>query len=830
MEPLFELSGLSFSYPGSGEKALDGITLTVGRGEFLVLCGPSGSGKSTLLRHLKPSLAPFGEREGAISFEGRPLEELDRREESKKIGFVFQSPEDQPVSGKVWQELAFGLENLGMEPEAMRRRVAETVSFFGMESWFYQDVSRLSGGQKQLLNLAAVTAAQPDVLLLDEPTAQLDPIAASDFLSALGRLNREWGVTVILSEQRLEEALPMASAAVVLESGKKLCSGPPRQVGEQLRISQHSMFLSMPVSMRVWAQSGSDAPCPLTVREGQEWLTAFAEKRPPLIQPEKPERLCRGEPVLKAEHLWFRYEKNGPDVVKDFSLALKRGEFLALLGGNGTGKTTVLKLLSGLCGPLRGKVRAGGRVSLLPQDPRALFLKDTLREDLLDGIEGEGCREELDRVVSLCRLEALLGRNPYDLSGGERQRAALAKVLLAKPDILLLDEPTKGLDAGFKQALGEILGELLSRGCSVLMASHDMEFCASFAHRCALFFDGSIAAQGSPEEFFSGGSFYTTAANRMARDLLPKAVTPEDICAAWGEALQPPEGPSPFSPSGKGQPETEQVEAKRPKSMRPQTEQPTTDRLDADPPGPGDSGHIELPAAGARKISRRALLSWGAALLLIFLTLLLGKHFQSGRSYYAVALLILLEGMFPFFLAFEGRKPKPRELVTVAVLCALGTAGRAVFFFLPQFKPVMAVAVLAGAAFGGETGFLVGAVSMLASNMFYGQGPWTPWQMFAMGLTGLFGGALFGKDRLPRNRWLLGIYGFLAAILLYGPVMNLSSALTWSGELSLGVILAYFASGFPFDCMHGGAAFLFLWLAGKPMLTKLEKLKIKYGL
>ena len=266
----FTVRDLTFFYPEQERPALDGVTLTVRRGEFLVLCGPSGCGKSTLLRQLKSVLTPHGSRQGEILFEGTPLEQLDQRSQSEKIGFVLQSPENQVVTDKVWHELAFGLESLGYDTPVIRRRVAEMASFFGIQTWFHKNVSDLSGGQKQLLNLASVMAMQPSVLILDEPTSQLDPIAASDFLAVLGRINRELGTTVILTEHRLEDAFPLASRAAVLDGGRLLCTGAPGEVGPALKGAGHGMFLAMPTAMRVWAAVESAAPCPVTVREGRD--------------------------------------------------------------------------------------------------------------------------------------------------------------------------------------------------------------------------------------------------------------------------------------------------------------------------------------------------------------------------------------------------------------------------------------------------------------------------------------------------------------------------------------------------------------------------------
>jgi energy-coupling factor transporter ATP-binding protein EcfA2 len=537
---LFAIKHLNFAYPEQVKNAISDFSLSVRPGEFLVVCGPSGCGKSTLLRQLKTVLAPHGRRSGQILFDGKNLDELSQREQAEKIGFVQQSPENQIVTDKVWHELAFGLESLGYDTPTIRRRVAEMASFFGIQTWFYKSVTELSGGQKQLLNLASVMVLQPKVLILDEPTSQLDPIAASDFLATLGKINRELGTTIILTEHRLEEAFSFASRVAVMDGGRMLCSGTPADVGAELKSSGNAMFLAMPAAMRIWAATDSKAICPISVCDGRNWLLEYAKTHELKPIPEENKNAPDTETVVSAREIWFKYDKDLPDVVKGLSLELHKGEFLALLGGNGTGKTTTLKLLASLKKPYRGELNITGSVGMLPQNPQTLFVKATVREDLLEIIpKSERKPERLAQVVSLCKLAELLDRHPYDLSGGEQQRAALAKILLLNPDILLLDEPTKGLDAEFKQTFGQILRTLRASGVAILMVSHDIEFCAKYAERCALFFDGNIVTEAAPRTFFSGNSFYTTSANRIARDVLPEAVTPEDVIAACGGAVAP---------------------------------------------------------------------------------------------------------------------------------------------------------------------------------------------------------------------------------------------------------------------------------------------------
>ena len=363
-----------------------------------------------------------------LLFDGRALSEFSQRAQAARIGFVQQSPENQLVTDKVWHELAFGLESLGCDTPAIRRRVAEMAEFFGMEDWFHRDVASLSGGQKQLLNLAAVLTMQPDVLILDEPTAQLDPIAAADFLAALARVNRELGTTILLSEQRLEEALPLSDHAVVLNGGRVIADGVPRAVGEQLLASGDKMFRAMPAAMRILAAAEREGrPCPVSVREGRNWFMDFAASHGLKQVPERRAPTSMGETAVTVSDAWFKYEREGPDVVRGLELTVRRGELLAILGGNGAGKSTTLKLLAGLQKPYRGEVHIIGRTALLPQDVQLLFAGKTVREDLAE-VGADAAL--LARVTALCRLEALLNRHPYDLSGGEQQRAALAKLLL----------------------------------------------------------------------------------------------------------------------------------------------------------------------------------------------------------------------------------------------------------------------------------------------------------------------------------------------------------------------------------------------------------------
>ena len=537
----FQIKDLSFSYPAAkGKKSLDGVSLSIERGEYVVLCGKSGSGKTTLLRQLKSVLAPHGKKQGEILFHGTPLEKVSQRDQSAKIGYVMQNPDDQIVTDKVWHELAFGLESLGCDQKTMRARVAEMACYFGIQDWFHRDVANLSGGQKQLLNLASIMAMQPEVLILDEPTSQLDPIAASDFLNTVRKINMELGTTVIITEHRLEDVFPYADRAIVMDGGKVIADDTPRKIGKLLYAQKNDMFAAMPTPIRVFYGANGSGDCPLTVREGRTWLSKTysepVENSLPVAELDEEIE----NPALSLKELWFRYEKDSPDVLRGVSAEVPAGTLYAIVGGNGAGKSTTLKAVCGICRPYRGKVKVfgkpvekykatelfGGCLAMLPQDPKSLFVKKTVREDLAEMTKDE---TKIVEIAAVCEIEHLLSSHPYDLSGGEQQRAALAKVLLTNPKLLLLDEPTKGIDSFFKEKLAKILCKLKECGITIVMVSHDVEFCAKYADLVSMFFDGQILTTDTPRRFFGNNSFYTTAANRMSRHVFSMAVTAEDV-------------------------------------------------------------------------------------------------------------------------------------------------------------------------------------------------------------------------------------------------------------------------------------------------------------
>ena len=861
-----KIKNLIFSYPNSEKTALNDINLTVNQGEFVTICGKSGCGKSTLLRHLKPILTPHGKTSGEIYFNGKSIYDLSDREQAENIGFVMQNPDNQIVTDKVWHELVFGLESLGINSAEIRSKAAEMASFFGIQNWFYENVANLSGGQKQILNLASVMVMNPTLLLLDEPSSQLDPISAHDFFTMLERINTELGVTIILSEHNLSEVFPLSDKVVVMEDGKITAENTPYKIGEELK--QNSMFAALPTPTKIYYSLGNNSGnCPITIRDGHKWLEKQQINEHFEFKSEK--NRINTEPILELKDVWFRYEKNSDDILKGLSFKVHENEFYAIVGGNGVGKSTALSVISKINKPYRGKVFINDdtKVVVMPQNPQSLFLKKSVLEELYDAVfdvEKEKRKNEIEYVIKLCELDNLLENHPYDLSGGEQQRVALAKMLLRKPDLLVLDEPTKGLDACFKRKLATILKSLQKNGMTVLMVTHDIEFCAEYADICAMFFDGKIVSEAPPRKFFAENNFYTTSAKRMADGIIENAVLDKDIIRALGgeaEDLTETNDELNYILPKKTVIKQGKKEYKKLNVhnvvlgivfviLFVMTQCLFCGRYDNWKNYVAQTISILFIAAAMfnliprkklgkeliqnekskRKILKRTKIATLLILFLIPLTIFIGIYYLGDKKYYFISLLIILETMIPFGFAFENRKPKARELVIISALCAIGVAGRTAFFMLPQFKPVAAIVIISGVAFGGETGFLVGAITAFVSNFFFGQGPWTPWQMFSFGIIGFLAGIMFQKGILRKTKTDMCVFGFLATFVIYGGIMNPASVIMWQSNININMVLSSYVMGMPFDFIHAVSTVFFLFFAAEPMLEKLERIKIKYGL
>jgi len=523
-----KVENLTFKYPLSPKPALTDINLTINEGEFVVLCGATGSGKSTLLRLLKQEISPRGEMSGKVYLQGN--DELTIRESAQKIGFVVQNPAEQLVTDKVWHELAFGLENLGCPPKIIAGRIAEIAGYFGIEEWYERPVAELSGGQQQLLNLAAVMTMNPEILILDEPSAQLDPIAASEFFTTLKKLNNDFAMTIIIAEHRLEELIPISDRFIIMENGKIKANDSPEKVISLIDKSDN-IFSAVPAASRLFIALNGNAlmqKCPLTIREGRDFIRRNYSNA---VQPAPGHEYSHSKnAALSFKNVFFRYERDSKDVLKDADICIYENEIYSILGGNGSGKSTLLKLASGILKPYSGTIKVFDKkikdykgkslytdtLSLLPQNVQSLFSHNSVREELAD----EDSYKNLPFDIT-----GLLDSHPYDFSGGEQQLLALAKVLEKHPRILLMDEPTKGLDAEKKAALGRILKELKAKGSTIVIVSHDMEFSAAYSDRCGLFFNGGIITENTPELFFSENKYYTTAAARMSSGYYERTVT-----------------------------------------------------------------------------------------------------------------------------------------------------------------------------------------------------------------------------------------------------------------------------------------------------------------
>lgn len=969
---ILDVQKLTFAYPDTTaeyggvylEPALKEASFCVAQGDFLVILGSSGCGKTTLLKLLKPVLAPHGKKSGSIFFNGADIESLSYEELASDIGFVMQDVNAQLVTDEVWHELAFGLESLGCSNSMIKRRVAEMTSFFGLSGIFHKKVRELSGGQKQMVNLASVMAMNPKLLILDEPTSQLDPIAAEEFVACLTRINRELGTTIIMTEHRLEEVLPVCTKVMAMEDGQVTAFGPLRECMAELCTDGRYMGF-MTAATRVYAGVSKDKKkyhadmthnedeihanesvavdniysLPVSVGEGRSYLAELlkngtltggssheSELCDKTIEEEKTfinidknkmtvdekivsdKHVSTGNDILVCKSLCYAYDKAGDDIVNKLTLSVREGEILSISGGNGSGKTTFLKLIAGIMEPDNGRIRvaAGRRTALLPQNPTDLFTRNTVRDELVctqDSVENEISYEAVADVVRTCMMEDLLLRHPYDLSGGEQQRLALAKLMLIDPDIFLLDEPTKGIDPEFKLEYGDILKQLKTRGKTIIIVSHDIEWEASISDRCALMFDGSIAAIEPVKDFFSGNHFYTTAAARIAGGMIENAITVEDIFKALGcepdiyeekhknsrnfKGGQKKDGKSyDGAQSGEEDKALESLKKlleKKHKSrekispirltciilltmlcgvcfyftMKQEGLNYLIDNMRVTAEGiryaimygvfilavillliclaPISSRKNEdIELTSARNHNKAcALAAFVVICILIPITIWVGITKLNDRKYYFISMLILLEAIIPFFFLYEKRKPKARELVTVATMCALAVAGRAAFFMLPNFNAATAMVIISGVAFGAETGFIVGAVTMLTSNFIFGQGPWTPWQMFAMGVLGYLAGVIYRRRTVREkifSKLSLCIFGGISCIVVYGGIMNPASVLMYYSDVSLHMIAAAYITGFPFDVVHGTGTVLFLWFAARPFLEKFDRIRTKYGI
>lgn len=547
MDNIIQIRDLTFAYAAGDEPVLSDINIDIGSGEFVIIMGSSGSGKTTLLKMLKRNMIPAGRYSGRVYIYGKAADKLTDRENAAGIGYVSQDPDNQIVTDKVWHELAFGLENLGMDNVTIRKKVAEMSEYFGITGWYDREVSKLSGGQKQILNLASVMVMQPDILLLDEPTANLDPLAAVRFLDVVKRINQELGVTVVMVEHNLEHIYADADRIIAIDKGRVAANSSPKKAAAYIIAAESFLIEGLPVAARLYAgYDENNNEIPLTVKEGRRWYVNYKKVYGENITKDKDkinniagksiindevirkDTLEKNNTVCQLKNVSYSYNKKLPYIIDDVDVSFKEGQITAILGGNGAGKSTMLKLIAGIIKPVRGRIISDKRIIMLPQDPKAVFTEVSVEEELAEVLmdKGNGIynnmpmedkREIVEQIIEEFGLNDIRKNNPYDISGGQQEKLAIAKVLLLKPEVLLLDEPTNGLDPYFKKTLGKLLKKINAEGVTIIIVSHDLEFVDSFCDDVIMLFDRKVAAQDSTHKFLRDNMFYTTNYYRIIK-------------------------------------------------------------------------------------------------------------------------------------------------------------------------------------------------------------------------------------------------------------------------------------------------------------------------
>lgn len=602
MDNIIQIRDLTFAYAAGDEPVLSDINIDIGSGEFVIIMGSSGSGKTTLLKMLKRNMIPAGRYSGRVYIYGKEADKLTDRENAAGIGYVSQDPDNQIVTDKVWHELAFGLENLGMDNVTIRKKVAEMSEYFGITGWYDREVSKLSGGQKQILNLASVMVMQPGILFLDEPTANLDPLAAIRFLDVVKRINQELGVTVVMVEHNLEHIYADADRIIAIDKGRVAANSSPKKAAADIIAAGSFLIEGLPVASRLYSgynkKNGNSVvsynnvnidsnnkdnhilldEIPLTVKEGRRWYVNYKKvygkdiikdkdkinnfagkgiindkvikkdvleednitgnknkKRIGFIKKNNLENKSSRKntdnienTVCQLKNVSYSYNKKLPYIIDGVDVSFKEGRITAILGGNGAGKSTMLKLIAGIIKPVRGKIISNKRIIMLPQDPKAVFTEVSVEEELAEVLmdKGNGIynnmpmedkREIVEQIIEEFGLNDIRKNNPYDISGGQQEKLAIAKVLLLKPEVLLLDEPTNGLDPYFKKTLGKLLKKINADGVTIIIVSHDLEFVDSFCDDVIMLFDRKVAAQDSTHKFLRDNMFYTTNYYRIIK-------------------------------------------------------------------------------------------------------------------------------------------------------------------------------------------------------------------------------------------------------------------------------------------------------------------------
>jgi energy-coupling factor transport system ATP-binding protein len=551
---LINISDLTFYYGGAAEPALRGVNLEIEDGEFVLVTGPSGGGKSSLCRCLNGLIPHFygGMIAGRVKVQGLDVVEHSTKEMATRVGMVFQDPENQLVAMDVEREIAFGLENLGFPRDVISKRMEESLDTLGISGLRYRPVHELSGGEKQKVAIASVLALHPDILVLDEPTSELDPKGAEEVVSVVERLNDELGITVILVEHRLDRVVHLVDRVIVLDKGMVLADGRPRDVLDRREVAEAGVGVPPVIRLvqRLRDKGLSIDSTPLTVKEGRSMLDGlFRDGR--RSAPSRAER-PKGKPVIEMDHLWHVYPQD-TTALKDVSLTICEGEFVAVMGRNASGKTTLVKHVNGLLKPTKGKVRVAGidperatiaelarKVGFVFQNPNDHLFADTVEEEIAFtarnlGYRGREMSSRVDEMLERFDLVDCRRQYPRFLSGGEKQRVALASVLVAHPQVLILDEPTRGMEQRLKSELMAFLNEYRESGNTVILVSHDVETVVEHADRVILLSEGRVVVDGDKRSVLSRALLFSPQINRLVQGF-DKYGVPGDILSV-DEAL-----------------------------------------------------------------------------------------------------------------------------------------------------------------------------------------------------------------------------------------------------------------------------------------------------
>lgn len=542
MDELIKTDHLTFTYPDQKVPVIADITLQIERGQFVVIAGATGSGKTTLINHFKKELMPNGDRQGGVFINHRPIADLSKLESARTVGYVGQDPTVQPIMSTVIDELAFSLENVGEPSTEIERRIAELANYLGLDQLLHQPIEALSGGQLQLVNLASVLILRPEVILLDEPAAQLDPLSTQHFFEVLNRIHEELGITIVMTEHHLGSVLALTDRLILLQDKRVSFDGSPRNGLAKMAVDPKLQYFVPQVSQLFLNTALQLKPLPISVAEGQKLIVDKQLKFRDTMKPTSTSNFDQS--ILTARNLTFSFDHQR-NVIDRLDLNVSSGDWLSIVGKNGSGKSTLLSILAGLRIPQHGKAKISNQVvwkmptgsrihtvSFLSQTPSLQFGEESVEAELKQQakeLQLEFPDKQVKIMVDRLHLGSLLKQSPFDISGGQKQLLGVGLALLAAPTLLILDEPTKGLDPFTKHFLGQILKEVNASGVTILMASHDMEFSAEYATHCAFMFDGHLNTVLPTRDFFANNFFFTTPVNRLLRTQVPMAIQPADV-------------------------------------------------------------------------------------------------------------------------------------------------------------------------------------------------------------------------------------------------------------------------------------------------------------